>query len=74
MVICMGILKDELFMLAKRNKQIRVELQNLHPHDNEQSHELKKEYGYNIKCIDSIKEIVGPIILDDWRKEWFLKR
>jgi len=67
----MSILKGELFMLVRRNKEIALELKQL-PH--EQSSELQKEYDYNLKCIEIIKEMSGPILLDAWRKEWLAKK
>lgn len=68
----MDILKSELFMLVTRNKEIESELHN--KYSSEHAHcELKKEYEYNNKCINIIKEMAGPTILNCWRKEWLSK-
>ena len=67
----MSILKGELFMLVRRNKEIKLELNQL---AHEQSSELQKEYDYNLKCIEIIKEMSGPILLDAWRKEWLAEK
>lgn len=69
----MYVLKNELFMLVKRNKEIEIELHKF-PTSEHAHHELQKEYEHNVKCIKIIKDMAGPIILADWRKEWLSKK
>lgn len=60
-------------MLVKRNKEIESELHNKSFSEHVYCDELKKEYEYNIKCINIIKQMAGPTILNNWRKEWISK-
>lgn len=57
-MIKLDILKQELFKLVLRNKEIKGK--EIH----------KEEYDHNIECINIITEMAGPIILEEWRKEF----
>lgn len=54
----MAILKDELFKLALRNREIKIIPTHV------------KEYNYNKKCIEIIVNMAGPHLVAEWRKEF----
>lgn len=54
----MNILKQELFSLVLRNKEI------------EHKEDHQEEFQYNLKCISIIVDMAGPSIVKEWRKEY----